>query len=99
MTAYIRSDSALMILMNCDLEHWSQSAYGSYAEGQDKSRSFRFSCDLAHWIPSASGGYQIRSFDIEGKLLRTERVQKAIWQSETGALEKYDLVLYEILLG
>jgi hypothetical protein len=98
-TAYIRSDRGLMILMNCDLEHWLLSAFGSYAEGQDQSRSLRFSCDLAHWIPSASGSYKIRSFDIEGKLLRTERVQKAIWQSETGALEKYSLVLYEILAG
>jgi hypothetical protein len=98
-TAYVRPDRGLMILMNCDLEHWVPSASGPYVEGQDGQRSFRFSCDLAHWIPSASGSYEIKSFNMDGKLVRTERVQKAIWKSETGALEKYSLVLYEILPG
>ena len=81
-TAYTLPNASLMILMNI--------------KEQDQPQTFRFSCDLAHWVPSPSSSYEIRQFDLNGKLIQSRQVQ-TVWQSETEAIEKYGLVLYEIL--
>ncbi len=59
-------------------------------------RPIPLACDLAQWIESASGKYEARCYDMDGKPLGVEPIERPDWRTETPRLGRYELVLYEI---
>jgi hypothetical protein len=61
-----------------------------------KNNSISLSCDLAPWVKSPSGEYQVKSYDMDGKLLKTE-MTKATWTPALENLANSEFAVYEVI--
>ena len=62
---------------------------------QSDRRAVPFQCNLAPWLPSPSGRYQVDSFNMDGRRLKTFATS-ADWEGVTEELEKHGIALFEI---
>ncbi len=62
---------------------------------QSDRRAVPFRCNLAPWLPSPSGRYQVDSFNMDGRRLKTFATS-ADWEGTTEQLEKHGIALFEI---
>lgn len=60
------------------------------------SRQVEFECDLGPWVKSSSGRYEAKSYDEDGKLLDTAKIDGAAWKGKTPILENAQMVVYEV---
>ena len=54
-----------------------------------------FSADIGQWLASKSGSYGVRSYDEDGKLLSTTKIDQGKWDSQTKKLRTGEIVVYE----
>ena len=54
-----------------------------------------FKADLAPWLKSPSGSYEVKTYDTDGKLLRTATTS-ALWNEKTPEVKATELAVYEI---
>ena len=63
------------------------------------SRQVDFECDLGPWVKSSSGRYEAKSYNEDGKLLGTEKIEGAAWKGKTPMLENGQMIVYEVSSG
>lgn len=60
-------------------------------------REVNFKCDLEPWLKSGKGRYEVKIYDIAGKLVETKEISSTKWAGTIKSLDNLEIAIFEFI--